>query len=93
MYIRNHAAEAGQNQIVGINLGSRNGLKTGPILAVRTAGRVVHDRISDTDVTLPEENIGEIIILAPQKKASLALVTHSTNPINIGDAVGNQIRR
>ncbi|MDX8392764.1 MAG: peptidoglycan-binding protein LysM, partial [Mariprofundaceae bacterium] len=93
MYIRNHAAEAGQNQIVGINLGAANGLKTGSVLTVRKAGRTVHDKISDSDIKLPQENIGELIVLATQKKASIALVTRSTNPINIGDAVRNQVRR
>ncbi len=93
MYIRNNAAEAGQNQIVGINLGSADGLKTGSVLTVRKAGRIVHDSVSDSPVTLPEENIAEIIILAPQKKAAIALVTRSTSPINLGDAVRNQVRR
>jgi len=92
MYIRNNAAEAGQNQIVGINLGSEDGLKTGSVLTVRKAGRIVHDSTDGTQVTLPEENIGEIIVLAPQKKAAIALVTRSTHPINLGDAVRNQVR-
>jgi len=92
MYIRNHAAEAGQNQIIGINLGSRNGLKIGAVLSVRKAGRIVLDKTSGEEIALPEEKIGEIIVLAPQKTASLALVTHSTNPINLGDAVSNQTR-
>ena len=93
IHIRNHAAEAGQNQIVGINLGANNGLRTGSVLQVMKAGRVVRDRVSDSEVTLPEEKIGELIVLSAQNKASIALVTRSTAPINIGDSVHALQRR
>ncbi|MDQ6972412.1 MAG: LysM peptidoglycan-binding domain-containing protein [Mariprofundaceae bacterium] len=92
MYIRNNATEAGQNQIVGINLGEKDGLKPGTVLKVLKAGRTVEDHVSGKDVTLPQERIGELIVLAPQNNASIALVSHSTNPINIGDAVRNSER-
>ena len=92
MFIRDNAAEAGQNQIVGINLGEQNGLKAGSVLKVLKAGRTVTDTVSGDDTKLPQENIGELIVLVPQKNASIALVTRSTNPINIGDAVHNSAR-
>jgi len=92
MFIRDNAAEAGQNQIVGINLGKQNGLKAGSTLEVLKAGRTVTDTVSGDDTTLPQENIGELIVLVPQGHASIALVTRSTHPINIGDAVRNSDR-
>jgi len=92
MYIRNNAAEAGQNQIIGIDLGAQDGVKTGSILDVLKSGRVVKDTVTGKMVALPEENIGRLIVLAPQSHASIALVTRSTSPINIGDAVRNSIR-
>jgi len=93
LYIRNNAAEAGQHQIIGINLGLKNGMKAGTVLSVHKAGRIVHDTVSNKAVTLPEEKIGELIVLVPQKDASIALITKSTGPINMGDAVRNQARR
>jgi hypothetical protein len=67
-------------------------LKAGSVLKVMKAGRMVTDTVSGDDTTLPQENIGELIVLVPQRNASIALVTRSTNPINIGDAVRNSDR-
>ncbi len=93
MYIRDHAAEAGQGQVVGINLGSRQGLSAGAVLSVHKAGRKVRDPVTGKRTTLPEEKIGELIVLVPQPSASIALVTSSERPINIGDTVRNQASR
>jgi len=92
MYIRDNAAEAGQNQIVGINLGEMDGVKAGSVLNVLKAGRTVKDSVSGKSITLPEENIGQLIVLVPQQHASIALVSRSTYPINRGDAVRNADR-
>jgi len=92
MYIRDNAAEAGQSQIVGINMGESDGVKSGSVMNVLTTGRVVKDKVSGKSITLPEENIGQLIVLAPQSHASIALVSHSTHPINRGDAVRNADR-
>ncbi|MDQ6966678.1 MAG: LysM peptidoglycan-binding domain-containing protein [Mariprofundaceae bacterium] len=92
MYIRDNAAEAGQNQIVGINLGEMEGVKAGSVLKVLKAGRTVTDKVSGKSITLPEENVGQLIVLVPQQHASIALVSRSTHPINRGDAVRNSDR-
>jgi len=90
MYIRNDAAEAGQNQVIGINLGKVDGMRPGTALSIHRAGRVVKDTVTGKAVVLPEEKIGELLVLVPQDKASIALVTKSTSAINIGDSVRNQ---
>jgi len=90
LYIRNDNAEAGQNQVIGINLGIGDGLKAGTTLSIHRAGRKVRDSVKGGKVHLPEEKIGEILVLVPQQKASLALVVESTSSINIGDAVRNK---
>ncbi|MFQ5518443.1 MAG: LysM peptidoglycan-binding domain-containing protein [Mariprofundus sp.] len=87
MYIRNNAQEAGQNQVVGINLGLNNGLKAGMVMSVRRAGRLVEDQVTGEPVLLPQEPIGTLLVLVPQAQVSIALITRSTAPINIGDAV------
>ncbi len=93
IYIRNDAAEAGQNQVVGITLGLSDGLQPGTALSVHRQGRVVMDEVTGESVRLPEEKIGEMLVLVPQKDASIALVTHSSGPINIGDSVRNKASR
>jgi hypothetical protein len=92
MYLRNDAAEAGQHQIIGINLGLREHLKAGTVLSIHKAGRLVTDPVTGKQIRLPEEKIGEVVVLVPQEDASIALVTESTNPINVGDTVRNQAR-
>jgi len=93
LYIRNDAAEAGQHQIIGINLGLKDGMKAGTVLSVHKAGRIIHDEISGKPVALPQEKIGELMVLVPQQDASIALITESTVPINLGDFIRNRAKR
>jgi len=87
IYIRNGAHEAGQNQVVGISLGLQQDLKAGTRLAIMRAGRSVIDPLTKQPVRLPGEKTGDMIVLAAQQQASIALITGSTAPINIGDSV------
>jgi len=89
IYIRNEAHEAAQHQVLGINLGLKDGLEAGMRLSIYKAGRLVGDKVSGGKVLLPEEQIGEVLVLATQPQASIALITKSTAPINIGDAIHN----
>ncbi|MDQ6959658.1 MAG: LysM peptidoglycan-binding domain-containing protein [Mariprofundaceae bacterium] len=93
LYIRGDAVEAGQHQIVGISLGVKDGMKAGTVLSVYKAGRIISDEISGKAVVLPRERIGELMVLVPQRDASIALITESTDPINLGDSIRNQARR
>jgi hypothetical protein len=89
LYIRDNAGEAGQNQVIGISLGLKDGLKAGAMLSIYRVGRIVTDQVTGEAVRLPEEEIGEIIVLVPQQAASIALITKSTESINIGDFARN----
>ncbi|MDX8411749.1 MAG: LysM peptidoglycan-binding domain-containing protein [Mariprofundaceae bacterium] len=93
LYIRNNAAEAGQNQVIGIDLGVSSGIQSGTVLSVHRAGRPVPDPLTGETLTLPEEKIGEMLVLVPQDDASIAIVTRSSNAINLGDTVRNQAQR
>lgn len=87
LYIRNDAAEAGQHQIIGISLGQQAGVQAGTALSIYRAGRRITDRVTGEELILPEEEIGQALVLVPQQDASIALITKSTRPINIGDSV------
>ena len=89
LYIRNNAFEAGQHQVIGISIGQQLGLKPGSALSIFRAGRKIKDQVTGETVTLPEEEIGQALVLVPQQDASIALITKSTEPINIGDSVKN----
>jgi len=89
MYIRDDAGEAGQGQVLGINLGKKDGLTPGAVLGVYRMGRLVEDKTYEekTFQALPEEKIGEIIVLAPQENASIVLVMRSSAPISLSSIV------
>jgi len=87
IYIRNDAHEAAQHQVVGISLGLNDGLKAGMQMFIYKAGRMVKDKVSGGTVLLPQERIGTVMVLAVQQKAAIALITKSTAPVNIGDAI------
>jgi len=90
LYIRNDAAEAGQNQVIAINLGINTGFKAGTTLSIHRAGRVIKDRVTGKEVVLPEEKIGELLVLVAHQNASLAIVTRSSSSINVGDVIRNE---
>jgi len=89
LYIQNNGTEAGQNQTIGINIGLKDGLKNGMTLSIYRPGRRIEDQTKQQALTLPKENIANIIILKAQRDASLALVTYSTSAIHLGDIVAN----
>jgi len=88
IYIQNDAHEAGQHQLVGINLGLKDGVTAGLKMTVFRAGRLVPDKVTGGEVLLPQERIGELMVLeALPQGVSIALITKSTAAINLGDAV------
>ncbi len=87
LYIRDEATEAGQNQVIGVDLGLDAGLAPGTVLAVYRRGRKVEDVRSEKEVQLPEEKIAEVMVLVPQRRASIAIVTDSLEPLHVGDIV------
>lgn len=89
LYIRDDASEAGENQVIGISLGLKDGLKAGAILSIHRSGRIITDRATGEEVRLPTEEIGTVMVLVPQQAASIGLITKSTGAINIGDSVVN----
>jgi len=93
LYIRNNAAEAGRNQVIGISLGLADGLKAGSALSIHRKGRVIEDSITHKETQLPEEPIGDVLVLVAQKDASIVLVRNSTSSINLGDIVRNKAAR
>ncbi len=92
LFIMNDAAEAGQNQVVGISPSAADGVRPGMRLLVFRKGRRIRDPRSGKDVDLPDEPIGELLVIVAHKHASMALVMRSTKAINIGDAVHSMIR-
>jgi len=80
----------GQYQTLVINLGKRDGIEVGNLLAVNRVGRVVVDRYEDEanfKVKLPDERSGLIMVIRSYDKMSLALIMEADTPIQLNDLV------
>jgi LysM repeat protein len=79
---------AGQNQIVALNRGARDGIDRGQVLALWLAGRTVVDRTDETkpNLRLPDERHGMLFVFRVFDRLSYALILSVKEPVKIGDA-------
>jgi LysM repeat protein len=78
---------AGQNHIVALNKGSRDGLARGHVLALWRAGSSSTDRTSEgrTALQLPDERHGQLFVFRTFDRVSYALVLNVKEPVRAGD--------
>ena len=85
--------EVGQYQVVVLDRGSRDKLKTGDVLGIDRTGSEVKDPYAQGGmshrVRLPNQRIGELVVFRVFKRVSYALVMHATHPVSIGNTVTN----
>ncbi len=81
--------QAGQYDVIAINKGAREGLKTGHVLSIYAVGEVLVDPVTKDPVTLPSEKAGLIMIFKAFEKVSYALILKATDAIAVGDEVRN----
>ena len=82
-------AEVGRGSIVTLNLGSKQGLEPGHVLALLRAGVVAAYRSGDEKrvVKLPEERNGLALVFRVFENVSYALVMQSEVSVQINDVV------
>lgn len=81
------ALTAGQNQIVALNRGNRDGLERGHVLALWRDGRRITDRTGDKreDIKLPDERHGVLFVFQTYERVSYALIISVKEPVSPGD--------
>jgi LysM domain len=79
--------QAGQNQIVAINRGRRDGIEAGHVLAIWRSGSLVRDRedAERTPIRLPDERNGNLFVFRVFERVSYGLILTSETPVNGGD--------
>lgn len=78
--------QAGQNAIVTINKGTRDGLENGHVLALYQKGEVLKSgRIFTPNTTLPDMRYGLIFVFRTFHKVSYALVLQTRLPVQLFD--------
>ncbi|WNZ56421.1 LysM domain-containing protein [Microbulbifer sp. MKSA007] len=81
--------QIGKFDVVILNVGDRDGLLPGNVLAIYKAGSTVRDRIAGDVVKLPDTRAGELMVFRTFEKMSLALVLDARRPLAVMDMVRN----
>jgi hypothetical protein len=81
------AMSAGQNQIVALNRGARDGIERGHVLALWRAGAPAIDRTdaARTPMQLPDERHGLLFVFRVFERVSYALILSVEDPVRPGD--------
>jgi LysM repeat protein len=81
------AISAGQNQIVTINRGLRDGMERGHVMALWRDGARVADTTDSAKplMKLPDERIGTLFVFSTFERVSYALIIQSQDPVKAGD--------
>ncbi|HEY9110099.1 MAG TPA: LysM domain-containing protein, partial [Roseateles sp.] len=85
--IYGEALNAGQNQIVALNRGSRDGVERGHVFALWRDGDAVVDRTQGRpqDIKLPDERHGILFVFEVYSRVSYALIISVKEPVKPGD--------
>jgi hypothetical protein len=83
------ALSAGQNQIISLNRGARDGLERGTVLALWHEGAVTHDKTVEHGglIKLPDERIGVVFVFRVFDRMAYGLILETTQPSLPGDRV------
>lgn len=82
---------AAQNQVVAINLGTRDGIESGHVLAILKDGARLIDKTDPArpELKLPDERNGLLMVFRTFEKLSYALVLDITDGVQVGDRLVN----
>jgi hypothetical protein len=84
-------ARAGQYQTVVIDLGKKDGMELGHVLAVRQKGKIKRDTQANSffkpEIQLPDERAGLLMVVNVFDRLSYALVMNAVRDIREGDLI------
>jgi LysM repeat protein len=85
--IYGEAISAGQNQIITLNRGTRDGVERGHVMALWRDGSRVPDTTDPSKplMKLPDERIGTLFVFRVFDRVSYALILQSEDPVKAGD--------
>jgi len=94
MNVLGGVTQVGRNDVVVINRGSDEGLRTGNIMAINKSGKVVRDRFAQqrfkrNKAQLPSERAGLLMVFRTFERMSYALVLQTEEGLKVGDGVSN----
>lgn len=81
--------QIGSLDVVTLNLGQRNGLESGDVLAIYTTGVQVRDPVTGERLQTPDVRAGVLMVFRVFDKLSYALVLKAEQALKVGDKVRN----
>ncbi|MEZ5594891.1 MAG: LysM peptidoglycan-binding domain-containing protein [Pseudomonadales bacterium] len=81
--------QVGQYDVVVLNLGARESLEVGNVLAIYKRGALANDRVARETIRLPSERAGILMIYRVFEKLSYGVVLMTERPLAVGDEVKN----
>jgi nucleoid-associated protein YgaU len=78
-----------QYDVVVLNLGDRDGITVGDVLAVHGTGESVRDSVTGELVKLPDERRGVLMVFRTFEKVSYGLILRAEAPLKVMDVVKN----
>lgn len=84
-------AHAGQNQVIAINRGARDGMEAGHVLQLLTQGERLKDKTDEQRamIKLPSESNGVAMVFLTFDRVSYALILQSQQAVRVGDRLVN----
>lgn len=79
--------QIGSMDVVTLNLGERNALQAGDVMAIYTTGALVRDPVTNEQVKAPDVRSGILMVFRTFEKASYALVLKAEQALKVGDRV------
>nr|WP_298377596.1 LysM peptidoglycan-binding domain-containing protein [uncultured Halomonas sp.] len=77
----------GRLDVVALDLGRRDGLTPGDVLAVEQLGETVVDPVTEQTLRLPGEDAGLLMVFYTYERISYALVMQASRSLAVGDRV------
>lgn len=81
--------QIGSLDVVTLNLGDRDKLEAGDVLAIYSRGEVVTDPITNERIKAPDVRSGVLMVFRSFERVSYALVLKAEQPLKVGDLVKN----
>ncbi len=81
--------QVGYLDVVALNLGERDNIEVGNVMAVYKRGETVKDRVAGDRITLPEERAGLLMVFRTFDKMSLGIVLAAERPLAVEDRLYN----
>jgi len=86
----NAISQSGRDQVVVVNLGKKNQIQPGDVLAIESRGGTFIDtrgKRGYEEVKMPDTRIGVVMVFKTFDEVSYALVMESTLPVRVNDGV------